>query len=545
MIMHVNDLEVGEQSKVARVGMLERLSWLDKLPMAFGCGCLLGLSSPGFDIWWLAWVGLVPLLVLIHSLKSKMQAVSVGILFGMGYKLVSLCWILGLYPLQWLGFSDWIGFQAALFVWLVECVHQAILLAGFALFAYALPMRAGLLPHIVRPYFPYMLSIPVMWLFFQWLIGTSDAFLSVPLNQLAYSQSRQLEIIQLAKLGGSQLVEFIILMANAALAELFIERSGWVAPLASRVDPIASKVGAVIDVGLVAVILSIVFLWGRWEVTSIAKATALTKPLTIDRVPVPVAVIQGNVTVEDEKSGAMSAAEVAKRYAALIDHLGVAMLVLPEGVVNSNHGNSDLLLEQLKRITGQQKKEALVGSVEPVVDGAVNALRMIAPRNEADSVYVKRHLVPFGEFVPLGFLGDLVPQKIKSLLIAGGGFSPAKTLLIPRSIWGKVGASICVEVVYPRLIADEVRKGASVLINVSNLAWFHNSTLNRQVLAAAVFRAVENGRYLVLATNTGTSAVIDPSGFVSSASLQGKQGVLVDTVQFLYRTTPFTRMWWL
>ncbi|MCA9806158.1 MAG: apolipoprotein N-acyltransferase, partial [Cyanobacteria bacterium HKST-UBA02] len=94
-------------------------------------------------------------------------------------------------------------------------------------------------------------------------------------------------------------------------------------------------------------------------------------------------------------------------------------------------------------------------------------------------------------------------------------------------------------------IADEVRKGASLLVNVSNLSWFHDASINRQLLAAAVFRAVENGRYLVLSTNTGVSAVITPSGLVTSMSVAGQRGVLLNTIQFLYGKTPFSRMWWL
>jgi apolipoprotein N-acyltransferase len=58
-------------------------------------------------------------------------------------------------------------------------------------------------------------------------------------------------------------------------------------------------------------------------------------------------------------------------------------------------------------------------------------------------------------------------------------------------------------------------------------------------------RAVENGRFVVLATNTGISAVIDPAGVVTSVSYPGKRGSLIDTVQFLYGQTPFSKMWWL
>jgi len=113
------------------------------------------------------------------------------------------------------------------------------------------------------------------------------------------------------------------------------------------------------------------------------------------------------------------------------------------------------------------------------------------------------------------------------------------------SPWGKIGVSISSEIIYPRLIAQEVREGAALLVNISNLAYFHNSYLSRQVLAAAVFRAVENQRYVILATNTGVSAVIDPTGMIQSASYVGKRGTLMDTVQFLNEKTMFTNMWWL
>jgi len=112
-------------------------------------------------------------------------------------------------------------------------------------------------------------------------------------------------------------------------------------------------------------------------------------------------------------------------------------------------------------------------------------------------------------------------------------------------MWGKIGASLGFELIYPRLLAEQARRGAALLVGAANFACFHNSVLSRQILASAVLRAVENGRYLVLVTNTGISAVIDPAGFVSSRSVPNKKGLLVDTVKFLYRKTPATKMWWL
>jgi apolipoprotein N-acyltransferase len=150
--------------------------------------------------------------------------------------------------------------------------------------------------------------------------------------------------------------------------------------------------------------------------------------------------------------------------------------------------------------------------------------------------------VPFGEFAPLGSLGQQINGRLP---MARESFVASKSTNLLRCMWGGIGTSICIELVYPHLISDEVRHGAHLLINVSNLGWFHQSSLNKQILAAAILRAVENGRYFVVSANTGISAVIDPSGTVTSVSYPNRRGVLLDTVQFLYNQTPFSKMWWL
>ncbi|HEY9870950.1 MAG TPA: apolipoprotein N-acyltransferase [Candidatus Obscuribacterales bacterium] len=545
--MQSSGLEV-EQAQVApRPGLVERLSWTDKIPIALGCGCLLGLSAPGFDVWWLAWIGLAPLLVLIQGCRGRAEAAVVGFSFGMGYNLVALGWYLGLYPLRWMGLEDWIAFQAVVLVWVIEAVHQSLLMAGTALLVFVLPMRAGFVPFYRRPYFPYVLSVPVLWVFFQWVLATQEAFLGVPVNQLAYSQCRQLELIQSAKLGGSQLIDFLLVAANAALAALIVELSGWAPRLADRCDRLSPKGGAAVDLAAVALAVGLLFVWGKAEMARVAELTTLIpdRPRAVAP-PVPLAVIQGNISIEEERLGSLSAREASQRYMQLCRGLGVPLIVFPEGVIGAAQSASGLLASQLHDLTAAEKKEAVVGSVEQLEGRPVNAARLVTAAPVKEKIYVKRRLVPFGEFVPGGPLADLLPSRVKELLMGGSpGFVSARSAYLLSSVWGKVGASICVEVIYPRLIADEVRQGASLLVNVSNLAWFHGSTLNRQVLAAAILRAVENGRYLVLATNTGISAVVDPAGVVTSVSIPGKRGVLIDTVQFLYKKTPFTKMWWL
>lgn len=539
----VDDDESTERS----IGFLSRLGLFDKAPLAFGFGCLLGLSSPGFDFWWLAWVGLVPLFLLIQSCQTSMRryfdAGIISLLFGFGYYLVCLRWYLGLYPLSWLGLNDILAIQGVGLVWILESAHQALLFLCFGLLLATLPMRAGFFPHFERPYFPYLLSVPLIWIFFQWVIGPQEFFLGTPVNQLAYSQYQQPAVIQMAKLGGSQLLDIMIVVTNCAIAAFLFEHARLVPRLGRRVDWFSSKSGVAVDLFLVLCCVLGLSFWGREEVT----ASLLNQQNMQPAVPeIDVAVLQGNVTIEDERLGLITPREIAGTYSQLGTGLGASLLVLPEGVVGSSQKEPGMLMPSLQQITAKEKKACVVGTIESVDKVTFNAAAALSDGILKDPIYAKRRLVPFGEYFPGGFITNFLPAPVKHLLLgADQPFVKAPQLELLNSVWGKIGTSICVEVIYPNLVAQEVRNGASLLVNLSNLAWFHSSSLNRQILAAAQMRAVENGRYLVLSTNTGTSAVIDPCGTVVSQSIFGKRGILLDRVQFLYKKTPFTRMWWL
>src|SRR5581483_10705575 len=99
-----------------------------------------------------------------------------------------------------------------------------------------------------RPFWPLLLSVPLMYVFMQWVIGPAEFFLGMPINQLAYSQSRMPELIQVARLGGSMTIDFLLVMVNCAVASLVIEVTGIARPPATRTDPISPKIGAIMDV---------------------------------------------------------------------------------------------------------------------------------------------------------------------------------------------------------------------------------------------------------------------------------------------------------
>src|SRR5262249_16833239 len=158
-----------------------------------------------------------------------------------------------------------------------------------------------------------------------------------------------------------------------------------------------------------------------------------------------------------------------------------------------------------------EKKEIVLGSLSTIDGSPVTAVRLLSPGGSTDGLYAIQHLVPISQCLPFRFLSVLAPAQASSLLIPDNNlFASGRALALIKSIWGKIGASISLSLIYPKQISEQVRDGASLVVNVSNLSWFHNAILSRQVLAAGVLRAVENERYVVVASNTGISAVIAP-----------------------------------
>jgi apolipoprotein N-acyltransferase len=532
------------------MGWLERFSIFEKGPFAFFFGALLGISTPGFDLWWVAWIGLAPLLVLVRASRTQFEATMTGLLFGLGYYLVALSWYLGLFPLRWLGIDDWVAVQAVGLVWVLESVHEALLLAAFAWLVHCLPLRSGFLVHVQRPFFPYMLSVPLIWVFLHWVVATSQLFLGMPVNQLAYTQHQLIDLIQLAKFGGSGLIDFILVMANCAVAAIVFELTPLATKLPVRSDQISPRVGSLVDLALVSLLVAGGSAWGSHDIRQIAMETRNENEdhIWMQTPAIPIAVLQGNVSIEERKLKTASPTEIANRYAQLGARTGALMLFLPEGAVDTTQFGPGLLLSKLKGIVLAEKKEAVTGTVEHVQDNLFNAARIIASPLPPDNIYVKQRLAPFGEIVSWGPLGRLSTQ-----LTASGPTTTDSLLKIHAadllgSIFGKIGVSISTEVIFPNLVAQEVRSGASLLVNMADWNHFHNASLNKQIVAAATLRAVENGRFMVVATNSGISAVIDPAGVVTSLSYAGKRGIIMDTVQFLYKQTPFSRMsrmWWL
>lgn len=528
---------------------LNSLGLAEKIPAALIFGAFLGLSSPGFDFWYLAWFGLLPFFVLLRSCRSLFDAGVIGLSFGFAYHLVTHRWLVDLYPLTVFQIHDWLALVAVWSLWFLESLHQSLLFLAFALLVFALPLRAGLLPHFKRPFFPFVFSVPIIYVFLQWTVAPSEPFFGLPVSQLAYSQSSQTPLMQVCSLGGCQLLEALILLVNAAAAVLVFELFPFfVAPLPERVDGLSNRGGAAVDLILVLLLVQAAGFWGEWRLRKLTEFPPyqVLPDKKVFAPPVSLAVLQADIPVRPAAMEEFTKGERLDKYKSLVQNLGVALLMAPEAAIRLEEPEGKKLFASLAGVCQYEKKEAVCGSFEVFKTSLADLVRIIGADGKSDGLYVKTRLLPFVESLPYSSLTKVIPDNLFNLLpSAKNNFLVAPSPYLLKSIWGNVGASISFELFYPELIASEVSDGAALLVNVSDLSWFHSPVLSKHLNSAAAFRAVENGRYVVVASNTGISAVINPLGVMTSSSLAGHSGNLIDRVQFLSARTHYTRMWWL
>jgi apolipoprotein N-acyltransferase len=252
--------------------------------------------------------------------------------------------------------------------------------------------------------------------------------------------------------------------------------------------------------------------------------------------PLTVALVQGNIAQEN-KWAPENLKHTLTRYMTLTFNLAPTDLVVwPETAIPAFYDQmQDSLIPQLDAELRKTHTVLLTGI--PVYDLATQRYyNSVVSLGGERRFYSKRHLVPFGEYLPLrGVLGD----SLNALAVPNADFSSGETAQPLLEAAGyPVATSICYEVVF----AGEIRRDlpqAALLINVSNDGWFGDSLAPHQHLEMARLRARETGRPMLRATNTGISALIDHTGRVIARSRQFEEAVVTGTITPRQGATPY------
>jgi apolipoprotein N-acyltransferase len=351
-----------------------------------------------------------------------------------------------------------------------------------------------------------LLLIPAGWTLMEWLRGW--LFTGFPWLQLGYSQS-DTPLAALAAAGGIHLVTFAV-AALAGVLVVLVRGSG------PRLAALA-----------IAAAL--------WLAGWLLDGREWTRP---SGSAVSVALLQGAIP-QDEKWLAGNRAATLERYRALNrEALGARLIVWPESAIPVLAHDATVFLEAIRRESAAAGSDVMLGLLD--FDLATGQIRngLFSMGSTGDGWYYKRRLVPFGEFFP-------VPEAVRKWMrlqsLPYYDMTPGEERQPPLAAAGeRLAATICYEDAYG---ADQLAAlpASTLLVNVTNNAWFGDSSAPHQQLQMARLRALEAGRFLVRATSNGITAVIGPDGAVLDRIPQFVPGILKSTVVPRTGLTPYAR----
>jgi apolipoprotein N-acyltransferase len=349
-----------------------------------------------------------------------------------------------------------------------------------------------------------LLAFPVLWTLFEWWRGWM--FTGVPWLALGYSQVDS-PLAGLAPVVGVYGVSFLTALCAGLLA------------VAVGADGRAR----------VAAGMALVFVFGLGH---FLKQLEWTSPLGD---PLKVALLQGNVS-QDLKFQANRYPTTLALYKRLIEASDGRLVVLPETAIPRFLDDVDpRYLSDIAQTAAGRGADILVGV--PVREPGGRYFNSVVSLGASPiQRYDKAHLVPFGEFVPHGF-----HWIVKAVAFPMSDFSLGTETPRPLALAGqRVAPNICWEDAFGEEIIRQLPE-ATLLVNVSNVAWFGDSLAPAQHLQISRMRAIETGRFMLRATNTGMTAIIDPRGRVVAQLPQFTEGILSGEAQGYSGATPYVR----
>jgi apolipoprotein N-acyltransferase len=448
------------------------------------------VAIAGFGDWHVFYLPLGALTLLVWlwlRARSPREAAGLGFAFGAAIFLGGVSWV-------YVSLHDFGMMPAPL---------AALATLLFCLFLALYPAAVGYLQARIggTPSTRALVLIPGMWALTEWL--RSWIFTGFPWLSLGYSQLDS-PLAGYAPVVGLFGVSFLAALAAGCLALLIRrERPAW------------------LPLGLLAGLAAGGF------------ALANVKWTAPDGDPVSVGLLQGNIPLSLKFVPGRYQSTLAT-YARLAASTDARLVVMPETAIPRFLEAVDpRYLQYLRAHALKNNGDMLVGV--PIRDARGRDYNAVVSIGASQSrIYAKSHLVPFGEFIPPGF-----GWVLKILKIPLSDFSPGAADQRPLAVAGqRVAMNVCYEDAFGEEIIRQLPE-ATLLANVSNVAWFGDSLAPAQHLRISRMRALETGRWMLRATNTGVTAIVDAQGDVVARLPTFTEGVLNGKAQGRIGATPY------
>ncbi len=482
--------------------------------LAILSGGALALSFPKFDFSPLAWVAFVPLFYAIEG-ESLKRVLGWAYLQGLAAFVGSLYWIA--IPLH--DFAD---------VRMEFAILPMFLLAAVLAIYGAIAIWAG--EYAARRLrIPMVATMPVAWTALEWVRTYFP--IGFPWNLLGYAAYRYIELMQFVEFTGVYGLSALLMFFNAVVYVVMMRRGSLKLQAASLIA--------------VCALMGVLFGFGAWRINELGRIAP--------KGALKVAMVQGdipqsikwnpNFLPDSFKVYQDSTVAAAKRGVDLIvwPEATAAFLFQPDGVYPAGFADYAAYREALLNIARTTGDPILFGApalgVRDGHPGFFNRAYLVSGQGDVVAHYDKIQLVPFGEYVParelLGYVVNRVVQGFGDML-------PGDEQTIFDVKGAKLGVLICYESVFPDLTRLEVKKGADVLVNITNDAWYGDSSAPYQALAMAAMRSAETKAPMVRVANTGISAYIEPSGLIEKTTPIFKRDILYHDVAFWPVRTVYT-----
>jgi len=467
--------------------------------LLLGSGCLSGVlfwaSIPKFEIHLLAWICLLPCLLLIPYLSPK-HLFSLGLVGGLVASLGRTYWIT-----ETLQLYGNLNLLEALSTNFLLILYLALYWAVFFFLCSRIRLSSSLFPWLAAS----------LWILLEW--AQNWIITGFPWQLLGYSQYRQLALLQMVSITGIYGISFLIALVNGTLAHL----------LSTRLTPTRR----LIALGPPILLLTATLFLGQKRLDTLAEEA------TSDALEV--GIVQGNIP-QDLKWKTSRVAGTTGHYVELTRTLPanqLDLIIFPETALPFyfQHPYYAKFQQKIIDLAREMATPILVGSLGGSwEEGIYNRTYLVDAEGSVLDYADKVHLVPFGEYLPLSFIF----QYLKALIAESGAFvhgESHKALAVPNSDQ-RAGIFICYESIFPEITRQLALLGSSFLVNTTNDAWFGITAAPYQHFAMVAVRAAETGLPVLRAANTGISGLIGPSGRILRAT------DLLETTAFTVRLHP-------
>lgn len=455
------------------------------------------LTVLGFAPFYLFPIPIITLAVLLgfcHKSRTPMRAALLGFCFGMGLFCAGVTWI-------YVSLHDFgaMPMPIAVIALIILCAYLSLFPALSVWILAKLRLTSPLIWATVAA---------ALWMLFEWLRGY--LFTGFPWLALGYSQAPFSPLAGFAPIIGVYGIS-LVLIFSAALLFLWAETGfrKW-------------RYG-----------LPFILIWfGSFGLQAIEWVKPEGEPITVS-------LLQGNIA-QDLKWREDHLENSMETYAKLILESDSRLIVTPEiSIPLFSDVMPQSYLSHLAAHARNNDGDVLIGLAERTVDGSDDYYNtMFSYGSAPEQRYRKHHLVPFGEFIPLKPVFGWVIQVLQIPL---SDFSRGSLDQQPMDLAGqRVAINICYEDVFGEEIIYQLPQ-ATMLVNVSNDAWFGRSIGPQQHLQISQMRALETGRYMLRATNTGVTAIIDERGRVLQTIEIFTTAALHGLAQGFSGATPYVR----